>query len=204
MDMPCFSFVMMYGLSSDNILYSTSNQSLYVNKTLLHFLNIKQEFSFMNWFLCLSHVSLGQHWGNWNKKMSKTSNIPYVQAIYVVVYRSCGLKLLYTILWTIMLWTRFDMYSISCFFFICYFDVLSLTFGPLSSEQPYSPDVNNWSLGMLYQVWFPKPGLVPSVVWTENILIQSQYLNPVGYSPEKTFMEIAHLPRLTPSLIFYF
>ena len=50
------------------------------------------------------------------------------------------------------------------FFFICYFDVLSLTFGPLSSEQPYSPDVNNWSLAMLCQVWFPKPGLVPSVV----------------------------------------
>ena len=117
MDMHCFSFVMMYGLSSDNILYSTSNQFLYVNKTLLHFLNIKQEFSFMNWFLCLCHVSLGQHWGKWNKKMSKTSNIPYVQAIYVVVYRRGGLKLLYTILWTIVLWTRFHMYSTSFFFF---------------------------------------------------------------------------------------
>ena len=118
MDMHCFSFVMMYGLSSDNILYSTRNQFLYVNKTLLHFLNIKQEFSFMNWFLCLCHVSLGQHWGKWNKKMSKTSNIPYVQAIYVVVYRRGGLKLLYTILWTIVLWTRFHMYSTSFFFFL--------------------------------------------------------------------------------------
>ena len=42
---------------------------------------------------------------------------------------------------------------------------------------------------------------MPSVVWTKNILIQSQYLNPVGYFPKKTFMVIAHPPRLTPSLI---
>ena len=37
---------MMYELSSSNIMYSTSNQFLYVNKKLLHFLNIKQQFSF--------------------------------------------------------------------------------------------------------------------------------------------------------------
>ena len=50
----CFSFVMVYGLSSNKVLYSTSNQFPYVNKNLLHFLNIKQQFSFMSWFLCLS------------------------------------------------------------------------------------------------------------------------------------------------------
>ena len=43
-----------------------------ININLLHFLNIKQQFSFMNSFLCLPHVSLGQHWEKWNKKMSKT------------------------------------------------------------------------------------------------------------------------------------
>ena len=47
-DMYCVSFVMMYGLSSSNVLYSTSNQFLYVNKNLLLFLNIKKKFSFMN------------------------------------------------------------------------------------------------------------------------------------------------------------
>ena len=47
-DMHCVSFVMMYGLSSSNVLYSTSNQFLYVNKNLLLFLNIKKQFSFMN------------------------------------------------------------------------------------------------------------------------------------------------------------
>ena len=33
---------------------------------------------------------------------------------------------------------------------------------------------------------YPKPGQVPSVVWTENIVIWWEYLNPVSYSPEKT------------------
>ena len=47
-DMHCVSFVMMYGLSGNNVLYSTSNQFLYVNKNLLLFLNIKKKFSFMN------------------------------------------------------------------------------------------------------------------------------------------------------------
>ena len=47
-NMHCFSFVMVYGLSSNKVLYSTSNQFPYVNKNLLHFLNIKQQFSFMS------------------------------------------------------------------------------------------------------------------------------------------------------------
>ena len=40
---------------------------------------------------------------------------------------------------------------------------------------------------------YPKPGQVPSVVWTENIVIWSEYLNPVGH-PQKPFMGIAPLP----------
>ena len=71
-----FSFVMMYGLSSNNVLYSTSNQFLYANKKLLYFLNIKQKFSFMNWFLCLSHIPLGQHREKWNKNISKMRECP--------------------------------------------------------------------------------------------------------------------------------
>ena len=53
-------FLMVYGLSNNNFLYSTSNQILYVNKNVLHFLNLKQQFSFMSWFLCLSHASMGK------------------------------------------------------------------------------------------------------------------------------------------------
>ena len=45
---------------------------------------------------------------------------------------------------------------------------------------------------------YPKPGQVLSVVWTENIVIWSEYLNPVGYSPEKTVHG-----DCTPSLIFF-
>ena len=108
-----FSFVMMYGLSSNNVLYSTSNQFLYLNKILLHFLNIKQEFSFKNWFLCLCYHALGQHWEKWNKKMSKTSGCPGYISDFLW---KCGLKLLPTILWTIVLWTRFDMYNSSYVF----------------------------------------------------------------------------------------
>ena len=74
-DMYCFSFVMVYRLSSNNLPYSTSNKFLYVNQNLLRFLNIKQQFSFMNWFLCLSHVLLNQHWEKWNKKMSKNKRM---------------------------------------------------------------------------------------------------------------------------------
>ena len=71
-DMHCFSFVMVYGLSSNKVLYSTSNQFLYVfYKNLLHVLNIKQQFSFMSWFLCLSRVSLGQYWEKLKKKSKK-------------------------------------------------------------------------------------------------------------------------------------
>ena len=66
----------MYGLSSNDFLYSTSNQFLYVNKKFLYFIRIKEQFSFMNWFLCLSHVSLGQHFEKWNKKMSKMRGYP--------------------------------------------------------------------------------------------------------------------------------
>ena len=50
-DMHCFCFVMLYGLNSNNVMYSTSNQFLYVNKNLLHFLNIKQQLCFKNWFV---------------------------------------------------------------------------------------------------------------------------------------------------------
>ena len=71
-------------------------------------------------------------------------------------------------------------------------------------DQPLSPDANHWLLGMLQQVWFPKPGRVPSLVWTENILIWSQYLNPVDYSPPKKFMQIARPARCTISLILLF
>ena len=39
-DVHCFSFVMVYELSDNNVLYSASNQFLYVNKNLLQFLNI--------------------------------------------------------------------------------------------------------------------------------------------------------------------
>ena len=39
--------------------------------------------------------------------------------------------------------------SIEDFLFLLLFAVLWLTFGPLFSEQPLSPDVNNWSLGTL-------------------------------------------------------
>ena len=47
-NMHCFSFVIVYGLSGNKGLYSTSNLFLYVfYKSLLHFLNIKQQFSFM-------------------------------------------------------------------------------------------------------------------------------------------------------------
>ena len=49
----------------------------------------------------------------------------------------------------------------------------------------------------------PKSDRVPSVVWTENILIRSRYLNPVGYSPGKTFLGIAHPSHLISSLIFF-
>ena len=44
----CFSFVMVYGLSSNKVLYSASDQFLYVNKNLLQFDNIKQQFPFMS------------------------------------------------------------------------------------------------------------------------------------------------------------
>ena len=48
-DMDCFSFLMVYKLSSSKVLYSTNNQFLYVfYKNLLHFLNIKQQFSFIS------------------------------------------------------------------------------------------------------------------------------------------------------------
>ena len=47
-DMHCFSFVMVYGLSSNMVVQSISNQFFYVNKNLLHFLNIKQQFFFMS------------------------------------------------------------------------------------------------------------------------------------------------------------
>ena len=78
-DMHCFSFIMVYELSSNKVLYSTSNQFLYVNKSLLHFLNIEQQFSFVCWFLCLSRVSIGQYWKKWNKKNLKDKEIsrPY-------------------------------------------------------------------------------------------------------------------------------
>lgn len=45
---------------------------------------------------------------------------------------------------------------------------------------------------------------MPNVIRTENILIRPQYLNPVGYSAEKTFKGIAHPPRLARSFIFLF
>ena len=63
-NMHFFSFVMdFYRLSSNKVLHSTSNQFLYVfYKNLLHFLNIKQQFSSMSWFLCLSCVLLGHYW----------------------------------------------------------------------------------------------------------------------------------------------
>ena len=58
---------------------------------------------------------------------------------------------------------------------------------------------------MLQHGWIPKPVWVPSVVWAENILIRSQYLNPVGYSPEKTLsMGIALLLTSSPPLFFFF
>ena len=106
----CFSFVMVYGLSSNKVLYSTSNQFPYVNKNLLHFLNIKQQFSFMSWFLCLSRFSFGQYWEKWNKKTSKMRGCPgYISGCL----QKKRLNLLHTMLETIVLWTRCSMYSIS-------------------------------------------------------------------------------------------
>ena len=71
-----FPFVMVDRLSSNNVLYSRSNQFLYVNKNLLLFINIEQEFIFMNRFLCLFKVSLGQYWEKWNRKVSKIRRCP--------------------------------------------------------------------------------------------------------------------------------
>ena len=68
---------------------------------------------------------------------------------YKWLSKKWGLNLLHTMQSTIILWIKFDMYSIS-FCFICYFAVLWLTFGPLSSEQPLSPFVNHWSLRIVH------------------------------------------------------
>ena len=46
-DMHCFSFVMVYGLSSNNILYWTSNQFLYVNRTCYIFSTLSN--NFLSW-----------------------------------------------------------------------------------------------------------------------------------------------------------
>ena len=44
-DMHCFSFLMVCGLSSNKVLYSTSNQFLNVNKKLLLFSTLGNNFS---------------------------------------------------------------------------------------------------------------------------------------------------------------
>ena len=111
-DMHCFSFVMMYGLSSNNVLYSTSNWFLYVNKNLLHFLNVKQQFSFKNWFVFIPRF-IGSALGKMKQKMSKTRGCPgYINDCLL----NGSLNLLYTILWTIVLRTKFDMYNSSYVF----------------------------------------------------------------------------------------
>ena len=107
--------------------------------------------------------------------------------------------------WTKVPWAISDKYSVSVSWAFGGFFYLLFRYTVVNMEQCLSPDINHWPLRILEQGWVPKPVWLPSVVWAENILIRSLYLNPVGYSLNKTLsMGIAHPLHLIPSLVFLF
>ena len=81
---------MVYELSDNNVLYSASNQFLYVNKNLLQFLNI-----------------------NLGKMEQKNAKNERMSRLYKWLSIEGGLNLLHTMLWTVVFLTRFDKYNIS-------------------------------------------------------------------------------------------
>ena len=111
--MQCFSLVMVYV----KVLYSTSNGFPYATKNFINFnvilfwsfLNIKQYFSFMSWFCVYSlfyWVTIGRN-GKENFQILGMSR-PYRRLSIIG-----GVNLLHMMLWTIVLLTKLDKYSIS-------------------------------------------------------------------------------------------
>ena len=75
-DMNCFSFVMVYGLSSTKVLYSTSNNFFMLAKTCYTFSTLSNNFpSWVDFcvYLVFYWVSIGK---NGTKKLLKTRGCP--------------------------------------------------------------------------------------------------------------------------------